>query len=111
MVISLSQSSCRSGCKTQDHGSYSECLRAANVTVTAVMNSPLQRMYESTKKDLSAYKAARANGIQPEGTSLDKIREAETASRSLGRPYDANIDPPANMIVNKNTARFVNASD
>lgn len=75
------------------------------------MNSPLQRMYESTKKDLSAYKTARANGIQPEGTSLDKIREAETATRRLGRPYDANTDPPANMIVNKNTARFVNASD
>lgn len=68
-------------------------------------------MYEGTKKDLSAYKTARANGIQPEGTSLDKVREAETASRRLGRPYDANTMPPANMIVNKNTARFVNASD
>lgn len=111
MVISLSQSSCRSGCPTQDHASYAECLRAANVTVTAVVNSPLQGMYEKTKTDLSAYQSARANGIQPEGTSLDKIRAAETASRRLGRPYDANTDPPANMIVNKNAARFVNASD
>ena len=76
-----------------------------------MINSPLQRMYESTKKDLSAYETARRNGIQPEGTSLDKVREAETASRRLGRPYDANTDPPANLIVNKNAARFVNASD
>ena len=102
---------CRSGCKTQNHSSYSECLRAANVTVTAVINSPLQSMFEGTKKDLSAYETARRNGIQPEGTSLDKVRAAETASRRLGRPYDANTDPPASMIVNKNTARFVNASD
>ena len=81
------------------------------MTVTAVVNSPLQGMYEKTKSDLSAYQAARANGIQPEGTSREKVREAETATRRLGRPYDANTDPPANMIVNKNTARFVNASD
>ena len=86
-------------------------MQAANVTVTAVINSPLQRMYEGTKKDLSAYETARRNGIQPEGTSIDKVRAAETASRRLGRPYDANTMPPASMIVNKNTARFVNASD
>jgi hypothetical protein len=110
-VISLSQNTCRSGCKTQDHGSYSECLRAANVTVSHVINSPLQGIFENTKKELSAYRTARANGIQPEGTTHDKIRAAETASRRLGRPYDANTDPPANLIVNKNAARFVNASD
>jgi len=86
-------------------------LQAANVTVTAVVNSPLQRMYETTKKDLSAYQTARANGIQPEGTTVEKVREAEAATRRLGRPYDANTMPPANMIVNKNAARFVNASD
>jgi hypothetical protein len=103
--------SCRSGCITQDHSSYAECLRAANVTVTAVVNSPFQGMYEKTKTELSAYQTARANGIQPEGTNIEKVREAETATRRLGRPYDANTDPPANMIVNKNTARFVNASD
>jgi len=27
----------------------------------------------------------------------------------LGRPYNADVDPPANMIVNKDVARFVNA--
>jgi hypothetical protein len=42
---------------------------------------------------------------------VQKVREAESASRALGRPYDADTMPPANMIVNKNTARFVNASD
>lgn len=68
-------------------------------------------MWSKTKRDLAAYKTARANGIQPEGTTVEKVREAEAATRRLGRPYDANTMPPANMIVNKNTARFVNASD
>lgn len=102
---------CRSGCPTRDHVSYSECLRSANVRVTATVGSALQPVWEKTKSDLSAYEAARRNGIQPEGTTRQKVREAEAASRALGRPYDADTMPPANMIVNKNTARFVNASD
>jgi len=68
-------------------------------------------MWSKTKRDLAAYRTARANGIQPEGTTIEKVREAETATRRLGRPYDANTMPPANLIVNKNAARFVNASD
>jgi len=59
--------------------------------------------------ELSAYDAARRNGIQPEGTTINKVKAAENASRALGRPYNADVDPPANMIVSKDTARFVNS--
>ena len=41
---------------------------------------------------------------------MNKVREAESASRALGRPYNANVDPPAKMVVNKNTAKFLNVS-
>jgi hypothetical protein len=102
--------SCRSGCKTKDHDSYAQCLRAANATVTATTSSSLQGMWSKTKSDLTAYETARRNGIQPGGTTVEKVRQAEDASRHLGRPYDANTMPPADMIVNKNTARFVNVS-
>ena len=102
---------CRSGCLTQDHASYASCLRSARVTVTATINSPLQQMWDKTKGDLSAYEAARRNGIRPGGTTVEKVRQAEEASRLLGRPYDADVMPPADMIVNKNTARFVNTED
>lgn len=103
--------SCRSGCPTKDHDSYSDCLRDANVRVAATINSALSFAWDKTRQDTTAYRAARVNGIQPEGTTVEKVRAAEQASRMLGRPYDAHTDPPANMIVNKNTARFVNASD
>lgn len=104
-------SNCRSGCREQNHDSYAECLLAANVTVNSVINSPLQGVWEKTKGDLAAYRVARANGIQPESTTVAKVREAEAATRKLGRPYDAQKDPPAHMIVNKKTAKFVNASN
>ena len=100
---------CRTNCATQDHGSFGACARAANIKINAVMVSPQRSMFDQTKMELSAYDAARRNGIQPEGTTINKVREAENASRALGRPYNADTDPPANMIVNKNTARFVNA--
>jgi len=102
---------CRSGCRSKGHASYAECLQAANIGIGAGVSSPAQFAMDKTKKDLKAYQTARANGIQPGGTTIEKVREAEAASKALGRPYNAETMPPANMIVNKNTARFVNASD
>ena len=66
-------------------------------------------MFDRTKMELSAYDNARKDGIQPEGTTFNKVKEAQDATRALGRPYNADVDPPAKMINNKNTARFVNA--
>ena len=53
--------------------------------------------------ELDAYKEARAQGIQPNGTSMKKIQEAVKASEILGRPYDGNKMAPAKSI-NKKTA-------
>lgn len=101
--------SCRTGCRTKDHASYAECLRAARVTVDSVINSSMQLMYEDTKKDLRAYEAAKANGLVPAGTTRTKVKEAEAASRLLKRPYDASAgDPPPSMITSKTAAKFVN---
>lgn len=103
---------CRQGCPTPgQHESYAACLRSANIRVGETINSVAQEAWEKTKRDLPAYATARANGIQPEGTTLAKVKAAESASRLLGRPYNAEKDPPASMIVNKNAARFVNTKD
>ena len=55
-------------------------------------------------KELDAYKAARAQGIQPNGTSMKKIQEAVKASEIMGRPYDGNKMPPAKSINEKSAA-------
>lgn len=102
---------CRTGCLTQDHQSWAQCAKASNISITAVINSPQQGMYEQTKKELRAYRDLRASGIQPEGTSMDKINAAREATRSLGRPYNAEKDPPAKFIQTKAAASFVRAGE
>jgi len=56
--------------------------------------------------ELNAYKEARAQGIQPNGTSMAKIQEAVKASETLGKPYNAEKMPPAKHI-NKKTAAIM----
>jgi len=53
--------------------------------------------------ELEAYKEARAQGIQPAGTSMKKVQEAVQASEVLGKPYDAGKMPKPKNI-NKRTA-------
>lgn len=97
---------CRSGCKTQDHASWGECARAANLRTSQIAPHN-QGGYDLTKKELAAYRAARRDGIQPEGTTMDKISAARRATENMKRPYNADVDPPASMIVNKKAGDFV----
>ena len=55
-------------------------------------------------KELDAYKEAKAQGIQPAGTSMRKIREAVEASDKLGRAYNAEKMPPTKHINEKSAA-------
>jgi hypothetical protein len=57
-------------------------------------------------RELDAYKEARAQGIQPAGTSMKKIQEAVQASETLGRAYNAEKMPPARHI-NKKSAEVM----
>ena len=75
-------SNCTSGCKTQDHASYGECLRSKR-TVSKNSTQSTDRLYSMEARnaqEITEYKAARAQGIQPAGTKLGQIREAVAAS-------------------------------
>lgn len=99
---------CRSGCTTPGaHATWAECARSANLSVGARMGSPLRSTYDKTDRELSTYRQVRAEGIQPEGTTMEKINAAKMATENLGRPYNANVDPPARLIRTKNAGRFV----
>jgi hypothetical protein len=73
------------------------------------MASAYSDAWRKTETDLAAYRSARANGIQPGGTTVEKVRAAENATRLMGTPYNAETMPPADMIVTKNAARLVKA--
>jgi hypothetical protein len=56
--------------------------------------------------ELNAYREARAEGIQPAGTSMEKINEARRASDALGTAYDSNTMPNTNLIQNNTVTKL-----
>lgn len=53
---------CRSGCPTQDHASWGDCARAANMSISG-------DTVAKTNKELNAYAYARSLGLQPPTSS------------------------------------------
>jgi len=100
-------SNCRSGCATQDHETYADCLLDANIGINAGDATGDRKM--SAKKwdgELAAYREARSQGIQPAGTTMKKINEAREASQKLGVAFDAGTMPDAKRIT-KRTAKVM----
>jgi hypothetical protein len=58
-------------------------------------NSYTKKSWES---ELQAYRDARAQGIQPAGTTRKHIQQAYDASDKLGKAYDADVMPAASKI-------------
>lgn len=84
-------SNCTTGCATQDHGSYAQCLQSKRVKV-AYCNSANGFDFTAQKKwdrDLAAYSDARAQGIQPSGTDRAAVDRAVAMSNEVGKAWDA----------------------
>lgn len=82
---------CRTGCVTKSHESYAACLRDAAPRV-AYANSAGGWDLTTQKKwdrDLDAYRAARAEGLQPSGTSRAQVDAARAISDRSGAAYQA----------------------
>jgi len=60
-------------------------------------------------KELQSYRDARAQGIQPAGTSTKAIREAHQASETLGKAYNADVMPATNKITKQTAKSFTEA--
>ena len=59
--------------------------------------------------ELNAYYAARAQGIQPEGTSMSAVQRAVNASEAMGKAYDADTMTSARYINDKSAATLKEA--
>lgn len=77
---------CRTGCLTKDHESYGACCRAGAQLNTGVSGTTTQQRWDA---ELKAYDNARRQGIQPAGTTMDKVEEAVRLSDASGVAYDA----------------------
>lgn len=85
---------CSSGCPSPgSHSSWGECQRAKNIKVAWCQSAKGLDATAEKKKDreLAAYRSARAQGIQPGGTSLAHTTAATAISDASGRAFDATI--------------------
>ena len=80
---------CTSGCRTRDHRSYFECI--AGKGVKTYLASPSKGLDGTAQKkwdkELADYRAARRQGIQPDGTKARHIEEAVRLSDQAGAAY------------------------
>lgn len=82
---------CRTGCLTKNHESYAACLRDGAARI-AYANSAggwdatTQKKWDS---DLTAYREARAAGVQPASTKRSAVDAALRASDSTGTAFRA----------------------
>lgn len=94
---------CRTGCLEKSHASYAECLQSSNLQVNTGDAGRVGSMSaKKWDKELSDYKEARRQGIQPAGTSQRHIDAAITASDTLGKAYNADYMDSTNKITKKN---------
>jgi len=85
---------CSTGCPTQDCPSYGYCMRNKGAKV-AYCNSA--GGYDATKQkkwdaELDYYRDTVRQGIQPSGTTRDKIDAAVAISDRTGQPYRADVE-------------------
>jgi hypothetical protein len=97
--------------KIQSHPEFVEGCFGCKITTlelgTGDANSRAAMPKRKWESELVRYKEARSQGIQPAGTTMDKIIAAEKASENLGRAYNAEKDPNAKSI-DKRTANAIN---
>lgn len=90
---------CRAGCRTKDHESWGECLRAAQVTT--YLASPSKGLDGTAQKkwdsELESYRLARKEGIKPDGTTRKKIDEAKRLSDQAGAAYGRDFNKATPM--------------
>ena len=87
----MSNSNCRSGCKTQDHDSYSDCLQSANLAFAGCF--PTRQGWDKDKekkdnKEIQSYWDATRQGIEPRSTRQKDIDAAVRLSNEAGKAFD-----------------------
>jgi len=106
----LLSDNCRTGCKEKNHETYIECLQASNLQINTGDAGRAEGM--SAKRwdgELKAYRDARAEGIQPAGTTMRQIVAAKKASDTLGAAYNADVMPTTDKIT-KSSAEGLKAT-
>jgi hypothetical protein len=84
----------------QTHPEYVEGCFGCKIQLLELSTGDAKRDISDKKwvGELNAYREARAQGIQPAGTTHKHIQQAYTASEVLNKPYNADVMPTAKNI-------------
>jgi hypothetical protein len=85
-TLSVTMTNCSSACLTKDHATFGECIRAKALQVAPIANLTGSRAWDA---ELNAYRSARSQGIQPSGTTMKQVRDAEEISQRTGKAFNA----------------------
>lgn len=80
---------CTSNCRTKNHASWGECVRAKNMRV-AYCRSAFNQDFTAQKRwdnDLDSYASARRQGMQPDSTYRADVDRAVRISNDSGEAY------------------------
>jgi hypothetical protein len=94
--------------KIQKHPEYVEGCFGCKVTTLELGTGDATRDISDKKwtSELQAYRDAKAQGIQPGGTTRAHVEAAYAASETLGKAYNSETMPKAHQI-NKKTAEVM----
>lgn len=83
--------SCSSSCRTQDHATWGECVRAKGLKVAYAQSQKGADATAQKKadKNLDNYERARKYGIQPKSTKKADVDMAVRISEKTGTAFEA----------------------
>lgn len=89
--------------KIQKHPEYVEGCFGCKIGTLELGTGDASRDIADKKwtSELNEYRKARAEGIQPAGTTRRHVEEARKASETLGKAYDADSMPKTKDITKK----------
>lgn len=71
---------CSSGCPSQDHKSWGECLRAKSLQLSPAVNDGYATRQRAWDKELDNFESASRQGVHPAGTKQRHIDAAFKAA-------------------------------
>ena len=74
---------CSSRCETKDHATFGECIRKKGVSFQGTSLQDARKW----DNELDTYASARKQGIQPDGTTTQSVRQALDISDKAGAGY------------------------
>lgn len=77
---------CSSGCPTQDHATYGECLRSKSLQVADVT---AHAFHQKRNHEINEYIDARREGMQPKTFFKRDVDAARAITKATGVPYRA----------------------